>query len=59
MDSRFNFSKFEVSAIIFCDDCKRFTPATLEPVEFTQGQIILKVWWPVNLQPFNLQNPNF
>ena len=24
MDSKFDFSKFELSAIFFCDDCKRF-----------------------------------
>ena len=24
-----------------------------------RGQIILKVWWLVTLQPFNLQTPNF
>ena len=27
--------------------------------ENAQGQIILKVWWPVTLQPFDLQTPNF
>ena len=32
MDSRFDFSKFEVSAIFFCDDCKRFT-AAFQPEE--------------------------
>ena len=27
--------------------------------ELYRGQIILKVWWPVILQPFDLQTPNF
>ena len=35
--------------------CKRHLPR----FENTRGQIILKVWWPVTLQPFDLQTPNF
>ena len=35
--------------------CKRLRPR----FENARGQIILKVWWPVPLQPFNLQIQTF
>ena len=35
--------------------CKHLRPG----FENARGQIILKVWWPVTLQPFDLQTPNF
>ena len=35
--------------------CKRLWPR----FENARGQIILKVWWPVTFQPFDLQTPNF
>ena len=37
MDSRFDFSKFEVSAIFFCDDCKRFTAASQPEEKLTKA----------------------
>ena len=35
--------------------CTRLRPK----FENARGQIILKVWWPVTLQPFDLKTPNF
>ena len=35
------------------------TNANRPRFEIARGQIIVKVWWPVTLQPFNLQSPNF
>ena len=41
MDSRFDFSKFEPSAIFFCDDCKRFTIAALNSSIGVKAECVL------------------
>ena len=52
IDSKFDFSKSEVSAIFFCEECKRFTtaPNAASVTYYRAGATALKVKCPTSHQ---------